>query len=394
MTFNEIVEKDKKFVFPNYGRYNIALAKGQGAYAYSPDGKEYLDFLGGISVCNFGHCNPTINQAVKEQLDTLIHTSNLYYTENQAKLAEWISNTSFPGRTFFNNSGAEANETALKLMRFRGNQIKEGKNVILSLQGSFHGRSSGSLALTGQAKHQQGFEPLLPNIFHVDFNNIEDLKQQFNENVAGIILEPVQGESGIYPVSEDFMVAVRKLCDQYDALMICDEVQTGLGRTGKYFGYEHFSVIPDGFTLAKSLANGIPIGAFHIKEEYKEFLPPGKHASTFGGNPLATRAGIEVMKLLTGGLLDQVNEVSQLLFDILRSCQEKYSCIKELRGKGLMIGVELFVNAKEVLNKCHEEGLLCNAIGESVLRFLPPLIITQKEVSLFEEKINRVFTQF
>ena len=395
LTFEDIMNKDKQYILPNYNRYNVAIIRGRGAYVYDTNNKEYLDFLAGISVCNFGHCNPLINNAVKEQLDTLIHTSNLYYTQNQAELGEWISKISFEGRTFFGNSGTEANEAALKLIRYRGNKISKDKNVILSLKGSFHGRSSGALALTGQSKHQEGFEPLLPNVKHIELNNIEDLRANFNDKIAGIFLEPIQGESGIHPITEDFALEVRKLCDKHDALLIFDEIQTGLGRTGKYFGYEHFPITPDGFTLAKSLANGIPIGAFHIKEKFKDCLPAGKHASTFGGNPLATRAGIEVMKMLTGGLLNQIEDVSKDLFEKLDSLRLKYpSIIKEIRGKGLMIALELSINAKDVLNKCHEEGLLCNAIGDYVLRLLPPLIITQKEVDLFYKKISTVLSKF
>ncbi|GMT49496.1 MAG: acetylornithine aminotransferase [bacterium] len=394
MTSEDIMKQDQDYVLHTYNRYNIALVRGKGTYAYDANGKEYLDFLAGISVCNFGHCNPTINQAVKEQLDVLVHTSNLYYTENQGELARRIAEISFPGKTFFGNSGTEANEAALKLCRYRGNKIHKDKYVILSLKGSFHGRSTGSLALTGQAKHQEGFEPLLPGIYHIEPNNIKDLEDHFNQNVAGIFLEPIQGESGVHSLTKDFVQKARELCDQHNALLIMDEIQTGLGRTGKYFGYEHYPIIPDGFTLAKSLANGIPIGAFHIDNKFKDDLPPGKHASTFGGNPLATRAGIEVMKLLTGGLLDQISDVSQALFTALEQLKTEYSFITEIRGLGLMIALELSINAIDVLKRCHEEGLLCNAIGEHVIRLLPPLTLTHKEIQLFNEKMNRVFSHF
>ncbi len=394
MTEEDIMKQDQDYVLHTYNRYDIALVRGKGAYAYDANGKEYLDFLAGISVCNFGHCNPTINQAVKEQLDTLVHTSNLYYTENQGELARRIGEISFPGKTFFGNSGTEANEAALKLCRYRGNKVHKDKYVILSLKGSFHGRSTGSLALTGQAKHQEGFEPLLPGIYHIEPNNIKDLEDHFNQNVAGIFLEPIQGESGIHSLTKDFVQKARELCDQHNALLIMDEIQTGLGRTGKYFGYEHYPVVPDGFTLAKSLANGIPIGAFHIDNKFKDDLPPGKHASTFGGNPLATRAGIEVMKILTGGLLDQISDVSQALFGILEELKAEYNFVTEIRGLGLMIALELSINGTDVLKKCHEEGLLCNAIGENIIRLLPPLTLTQKETQLFGEKMNRVFSHF
>jgi len=394
MTGEEIKIKDQEYVLPNYGRYDIALTRGEGAYLYDADGKKYLDFLAGISVCNFGHCNPVINAAVKEQLDTLIHTSNLYYTQNQADLAELISKISFPGRTFFCNSGTEANEAALKLIRFRGNKIKSGKNTILSLVDSFHGRTSGSLALTGQEKHREGFEPILHNIFYVKRNDIPRLRGHFYEGVAGVILEPIQGESGIHLLTKEFVKEVQRLCKQYNALLIFDEVQTGLGRTGKYMGYEHFDVVPDGFTLAKSLANGLPIGALHVKEGLKNDLPPGKHASTFGGNPLVTRAGIEVMKLLSDELLDHVNEMSELIFQKLDALKAKYSFIQAVRGHGLMIALDIYINAHDVLNRLHQEGLLCHAMNDRVLRFLPPLIITKKEVELFEEKLNNVFSQF
>lgn len=393
MKSQDMIKQDKEHILATYSRYPITLEKGKGAFVYSPEGKEYLDFLSGISVCNFGHCNETINKAIKDQLDTLIHTSNLYFTEFQGELGKCISDISFPGKTFFTNSGTEANEAALKLCRFRGNQIAQNKNVILSLQGSFHGRSSGSLALTGQKKHQEGFEPLLPNIVNIKFNDIEDLRKNFNENTAAIFIEPIQGESGIHPIDIDYIKEVRKLCDEYDALLIFDEIQTGLGRTGKYLAAEHFGIEADGFTLAKSLANGLPIGAFHIKDKHAEYLPAGKHATTFGGNPLVCRAGLEVMKILTSGLLDNVNKQSDAIFKLLNKLKEKYTFIKEVRGKGLMIALELSVNAQKVLKLCHEEGLLVNAIGESVIRLLPPLTITEAEVELFEKKMGNIFAQ-
>ncbi len=389
----DLINKDQIYVLPNSKRYNLTLVRGNGAYVYDAEGNEYLDFLAGISVCNFGHCNPRINQVIKDQLDKLIHTSNLYYTENQPELARMISEISFPGRTFFCNSGTEANEAALKLIRYRGNSISKGKNIILSLTGSFHGRSSGSLALTGQKKHQEGFEPILPNVFHVQFEDINDLKKHFNDDIAGIFMEPIQGESGVHPISKEFAVEVRRLCDQYDALLIFDEIQTGLGRTGTYFGYEHFGIIPDGFTLAKSLANGLPIGAFHIKESFKDFLPPGKHASTFGGNPLTTRAGIEVIHILYDGLLNHVQEMSKLLIQSLESLKNKYKLIIDIRGRGLMIGIDLSVHSKDFLDNAHSERLLCNAIGDHTIRFLPPLIITQKEIDLFNNKVDHILSK-
>ncbi len=281
----------------------------------------------------------------------------------------------------------------LSLCVIAGNTIRRGKNIILSLLGSFHGRTSGSMALTGQDKHREGFEPILGGVDYVRPNNIEDLNSHFSDDVCGIIIEPILGESGVYPLDEGFVLEVRRLCDKHDALLIFDEIQTGLGRTGRYFAYEHY-LKPDGYTLAKSLANGLPIGVLHIADEFKDFLPKAKHGSTFGANPLVTRAAIEVINILTSGLLDSINRSSELLFGVLGELMVNYPVIKGLRGKGLMIAMELSVSSKGILDSCHNNGLLCNSIGDNILRLLPPLIIGDKEIDLFKKKMTLVLSGF
>ncbi len=384
--------ENKKYVMNTYTSYPIAMEKGQGAYLWDVNGKKYLDFLSGLAVTNFGHAHSSITKAIKKQSKKLLHTSNLFLIPPQIKLAELIASISFPGRTFFCNSGTEANEAAIKFARLRGNNVDQNKHVIVALYDSFHGRTTGSIKLTGQEKYQKGFEPLISGVRYVKRNDISSLEKEFNQDVCAIFVEGIQGESGINPLTSEFVNKTRELCNKNNALFIFDEIQTGIGRTGKYFSYQYFDVTPDIITLAKGLANGLPIGAMHVKEELKDVFSPGNHASTFGGNPFCTTAACEVINLLKAEkTLEHLNEMSNLLFDKLEELKQKApKIITEIRGKGLMIAIQIPQFAKEVNKKLLNQGIITNAIGENVLRILPPFIIQPQEADIFINTLEKI----
>lgn len=394
MKFDELKNREQKAIIPTYGRYPIALSHGKGSWVYDLEGKEYLDFLSGLAVCNLGHSHPRLVQAISDQAAKLIHTSNLYYTDNQVRLAERIAGLSFSGKTFFCNSGAEANEAAIKLARKRGNAKDKKKNKILSLKMSFHGRTVQTITLTGQPKLQEGFDPLPNNFFYVEPNNSSELEQAFDKDVCALFLEAVQGEAGVFPLDEDFVKKARELCDQYDALLIIDEVQTGVWRTGKFLGSQYFSILPDVFTLAKGLANGLPIGALHASEECMDVLGPKTHASTFGGNPLASRAALEVIDVMEEEIVPGMDKVLENLWNTMKELKQQFSIIQEIRGRGFMIALGLKQDAPKVLAAMHDNGLLGNAIGENTIRFLPPLIIGDHEIAAFKDKMTAVLNGF
>ena len=376
---------EKENVIITYSRYPIAFQKGKAAYLWDVEGKKYLDFLSGLAVTNFGHAHPVITKAVQKQAAILIHTSNLFEIPGQIKAAGLISELSFPGRTFFCNSGTEANEAALKLARLRGNTLAKGKNTVLSLTDSFHGRTTGSIKLTGQQKYQEGFEPLISGIKYVTRNDIDSLESAFSDDVCAIFLEGIQGESGIHVLTDSFVNKTVELCEKYDALLIFDEVQTGMGRTGKYFSYQHFGITPDVITLAKGISNGLPTGAMHVQTKHKEIFKPGNHASTFGGNPLCMAAACAVMELLKKKeTMLHIQKMSELLFARLEEVKNLIpGLISEIRGKGLMIAIGLNVDAKEINGKLLKNRVITNAIGNNTLRILPPFIITAKDVDNF-----------
>ncbi|WP_434565483.1 acetylornithine transaminase [Thermoanaerobacterium thermosaccharolyticum] len=377
-----ITSDDKKYIMNTYGRYPLTLVKGNGTKAWDSDGNVYLDFVAGIAVNAFGHCYPPIVDAIKNQAETLIHCSNLYWNENQIELAKIIAENSFGDKVFFANSGAEANEGAIKLAR-KYASIKYGdkRYKIISAKNSFHGRTFGALTATGQMKYHAGFGPLLEGFKYVKYNDIEDIYSALDDDVCAIMIEVIQGEGGIHEGSLEYLKAVREICDKNDIILIIDEVQTGIGRTGKLFAYEHFGITPDIMTLAKALGGGIPIGAIVAKENVAVFKP-GDHASTFGGNPLACAAGIAVMKEVTKeGFLDDVSKKGEYFKEKLNGLKDRYKVIKDVRGKGLMIGCEVDLDdAGEIVLNALKKGLLINCVNHNVLRFVPPLIVTMDEI--------------
>lgn len=377
-----MITYEKKYLMDTYNRYPIMLVKGEGTRVWDSEGNAYLDFVAGIAVNSLGHCHPALVEAIKKQAETLIHCSNLYWNEKQIELAKMISENSFGGKVFFANSGAEANEGAIKLARKYASLKYGGKRYkIITAKNSFHGRTFGALTATGQEKYHKGFGPLLAGFKYVPLNDIEALYEAVDDEVCAIMLEVIQGEGGIHEATPEYVKAVRKICDENDLLFILDEVQTGIGRTGKLFGYEHYGVVPDIMTLAKGLGGGFPIGAIVAKED-KAVFEPGDHASTFGGNPLACAAGIAVLNEVTkDGFLEGVDKKGKYFREGLETLQKKHKVVKEIRGKGLMVGCEVDLeDASEIVLKALEKGLLINSVSHNVLRFVPPLIVTEEEI--------------
>ncbi|NLX77720.1 MAG: aspartate aminotransferase family protein [Clostridiaceae bacterium] len=384
MKLGEIIQKDKKYYMNTFGdRVPVCFTHGRGILLYDTEGNEYHDFFAGIAVSALGHSHSVLVNAICEQAKKLIHCSSLYYIEQQANLAELIVKNSCADRVFFANSGAEANEGAIKLARlyFRKKGLSE-KYEIITLDNSFHGRTLATIAATGQEKYQKQYCPLTPKFSKVPINDIAALENAINEHTCAVMLEPIQGESGVNPTTMEYMRAVRDLCDKKGILLIFDEVQCGLGRTGKLFGYQHYGVEPDIFTLAKALAGGFPIGALCAKEPVAGAFEPGDHGSTFGGNPLACSAGIAVLStIINENLSDNAAEVGNYFFEKMEVIKKDYPIIKEVRGKGLMIGIEFSKPVAKIVNKkIFEKKYLLGTSGESILRILPPLIITKKDM--------------
>ena len=377
---SEVIEKSEQYVMHTYGRFPVVLDHGDGVYLYDENGKKYLDMCAGIAVNALGYNHPTLTKVLQDQVSKMLHVSNYYYTKQLATAAELLVKNSIFDKVFFCNSGAEANEAALKLAKKYGKTKSENKTQIIAMKKSFHGRTHGALALTMQEKYQKSFLPLVPNIQAAEYNNIESVKALINENTCAVILEVIQGEGGVIPATKEFVQEVAALCKANDALLMVDEVQTGIGRTGTLFAFEQYGIKPDVVSMAKGLGGGVPIGAMACKEEVA-VLVPGDHASTFGGNPLVTAAASVVLKELTeNGLLDHVKEVGSYLKEQLLALKEECNCIVDVRGIGLMQGIELTIPALEVEKKCIEEGMLVVGAGEKVVRFVPPLIITKAHV--------------
>lgn len=386
---------DEQYIIPTYGGKTVAFSHGKGCNLWDVEGKVYLDFLSGIAVDGLGHSHPKLVKAIQGQAKKLIHTSNLYLITNQIELAKILVENSFPGKCFFCNSGAESIEAAIKFARKYGHSKAQNKDEIITMTGSFHGRTYGALTATGQQKFHKGFEPLVAGIKYAKFNDIDSVKNLVSENTCAIILEPIQGESGVNPAKEEFLKQLSSLCAEKDILLIFDEVQCGMGRTGKLFAYQHYGTTPDIVTLAKSLGGGVPIGAVIANEKVSSCISPGNHAATFGGNPLATKAAVVTLKtILEDGLLKNAEVMGNYLKDKLNELKDKYGFIKEVRGKGLMLGVEVNCSSKEILKKCMAQGLLIGTAGESVIRFLPPLIIQKKDIDkglkILEDVLNTV----
>ncbi|MCX8034057.1 MAG: aspartate aminotransferase family protein [Thermodesulfovibrio sp.] len=398
MEEKEIIKISEKLLMPTYSRYPIVLRKGRGVRVWDVNDKEYLDFLAGIAVNILGHCPRKVVLAVQKQVQRLIHVSNLYYNEPQLNLAKILIKNSFADRVFFCNSGTEANEGALKLSRiYMKNKFGNDRYEFISAYNSFHGRTFGSLSVTGQKKYHHGFEPLLEGIKFVPFNDIHAIESAITDKTCAIILEPIQAEGGVNVPDKNYLRKVRDICDKEGILLILDEIQTGIGRTGKLFAYEHFGVEPDIVTLAKGLGGGIPIGAILTKEEIANAFAPKTHASTFGGNPVACASAVATLETLLedGYLLDYCQRMSRYFIKKLNSIKEKHpKKIREIRGIGLLIGVELNFSGEEVVKKCIENGLLIGTAGDgTVLRFTPPLIIEKDDIDEAISILDRVLKE-
>lgn len=388
----DISALEEKYLFATYKRSALYCSHGSGVYLYDMDGKRYLDFLGGISVNSLGYGHPRLTRVFTEQGQRLIHCSNLFYHPYQGTLAKKLVEVSGMDRAFFTNSGTEAVEAALKIARAYGNaRAGSGKSVILTLRNSFHGRTFGALSITTQDKYQAPFRPLVPDIEVVGEFTPDALKKAFSDRICAFVMEPVQGEGGVVPLPEAFVRAGRELCDRHDALLVADEIQCGLGRTGKYFAFEHYGIKPDVMTLAKSLAAGYPLGAVLGNSRVAESLGPGDHGTTFGGGPLGCRLALEVLSIIEEeGLISRVDALGRYLIDELRNMAQRHRAIGEVRGMGLMIGIEMGTAAKEAVPRLLKKGIITNAAHDTVLRLLPPFIIEKKNVDEFLAALDAV----
>jgi acetylornithine/N-succinyldiaminopimelate aminotransferase len=383
-----------KYMFQTYGRFPITLVRGEGCRVWDEEGREFLDFVGGIAVCALGHSSSLVTRVLEEQSKRLVHVSNLYYTRPQTDLAGFLVGHSFADRVFFCNSGAEANEAAIKLARRYANE-KSGphRHVIISMQNSFHGRTMATLTATGQAKVKAGYDPLLEGFRFVPFNDFARLEQAFDASVCAVILEPIQGEGGVVCPNPDYLRKVRELCTAREVLLILDEVQVGLGRTGRLFAHENYGITPDIMTLAKALGNGLPIGAMLSTEEFSQAFGPGSHATTFGGTPLVTAVSLAVLKSLVGdGWIEHCKVIGNYFKERLQGLGNKYSFIKEVRGLGLILGLLLDRPGGPIVDACMERGFLINCAQENVLRFLPPLIVERDEIDLLIQTLDTIFS--
>ena len=397
MSLEKVKKAESQFVLPTYDRLPIMVTHGKGVYLYDVKGKKYLDFLSGIGVNALGYAHPAITKVIQKQSAKLIHTSNLFYHAYQAELAKRLTKLSGMDRAFFSNSGTEAWEGAMKLARAYANEKHGGKKFkILALENSFHGRTFGSLATTYTEKYRKPFVPMLPGVEFVKFNDVDDLKAKFTDDVCAIGFEPIQGEGGINPVSKEFMAAARELATKHDALLILDEIQSGMGRTGKMFAFQHYSVKPDIMTLAKPLAGGLPLGAIVCTNKVAAVIHPGMHGTTFGGGPLACAAAVEFLNVIDKQkLLKHAKETGEYFLAQLRKLDATHGEIADVRGVGLMVGVELSDAelAKAVVKEMLAKGIIINRTHETTLRFLPPFIVTKKDVDIVVKTLDAVLTE-
>jgi acetylornithine/N-succinyldiaminopimelate aminotransferase len=389
MNTKEVIAQYDKYVMNTYTRVPAVIVKGKGLKVWDLDGHEYLDFFPGWAVSGLGHCHPKVVNAVRNYLKKIIHVPNNYYNMLQGKLAQKIIEHSFEGKVFFCNSGAEANEGAIKLARSYGN-ANGGRYEIITMENAFHGRTLATITATGQPKYLKGFEPLPAGFNLVAFNDIKAVEAAITDKTAAILVELIQGEGGINVADEIYVRSLRSICDKKDLILIFDEVQTGMGRTGRMFGFEHYGITPDIITLAKSLGGGLPIGAMVAGKKFADVLKPGMHASTFGGSPIACSASLAVFEAIQKeGLLSNTLKMGEYLFKRLNELKDKKPVIKEVRGKGLMIGVELTVPGKEIVEKCFKEGLLINCTHDRVLRIMPGMIVTKKQIDKAIEILDK-----
>ncbi len=388
MNTEQIIEQFDKYVIANYGRLARVITKGQGSYIQDADGNEILDMFPGWAVSGIGHCHRKVVEAIKAQAETLLHIDNTFYIEKQGQLAQMLSERAFGGKSFFCNSGAEANEAAIKLAR---KHTAKDKYKIITAIGSFHGRTLAAVTATAQPKYHNGFGPLPPGFVYVPFNDIEALRGAFDDETAAVMIEPIQGEGGINIATEEYMLSVRQLCDKFGALMILDEVQTGIGRTGKWFGYQHYDIEPDVMTMAKALGGGVAIGAMMAKSEVAASLVPGTHASTFGGNPLACAAAVAVIEAIEEeDLLRNAEDMGRYAKEKLERLRAKHGVIDHIRSVGLMIGIQLKTDGAQIVSDCLEAGLRINCTQGSVLRFMPAMTVSAEQIDKAIEILNNV----
>jgi acetylornithine/N-succinyldiaminopimelate aminotransferase len=388
----DVMDLEKEYLLQNYSRYPVVLEHGEGVWLFDLDGKRYLDLISGIGVNSLGHAHPRIMKVIAEQAHLIIHTSNLYYHQYQGPLAKRIAQASGLQRVFFGNTGTEVVEGALKMAKAHGKRVNPDKFEIVSLENSFHGRSLGALSVTGQSKYRADFEPMLPGVNFVEKNSISQLEDAFSERTAGLILEVIQGEGGVFPIQDDYLAKARELCDRYDALLIYDETQCGVGRPGTYFAYQKFekTVLPDVMVAAKPIACGLPLGFIAANERAAAAISPGMHGSTFGGGPLACRVALEFFDVLDE-LMPQIQRVGAHFRNKMMELKNEFSFVIEVRGQGLMVGVELAMPAAPIVQEAMEQGLLINCTHGNVLRFLPPYTITESDVDTATDILRRVF---
>jgi acetylornithine/N-succinyldiaminopimelate aminotransferase len=381
-TTEDVIQREKQFLLQTYNRYPLVIERGKGVFLFDADGKKYLDFVAGLGVNALGHAHPRIVRTIREQAARAIHLSNLYYNEYQGRLAEKLCTLSGLHRAFFSNSGTEAIEGSIKLARLAGHRAGgAAKSQLVALEGSYHGRSFGSMSVTGQDKYRKGFEPLLEDVKFVPRNDLEALRTAVDDNTCAIVLEPIFGEGGIYECSVDFLKECRTLADRHHAVLIFDEIQCGLGRTGTIFAFHSFGVTPDIVAIAKPIAAGIPLGAFVVKEEFASAISAGQHGTTFGGGPLSCRVALEYLAIVEEEkLLDNVAKVGAYLQEQLQALVDRYSAAQEVRGRGLIQGLQLDVPARPIVEQALAEGVLFNSTQDTVLRFLPPFLLQEKHV--------------
>jgi acetylornithine aminotransferase len=389
---SEIMEQADRVIAKTYQRFPLVLETGKGCTLVDTDGRSYTDFVAGIAVCNLGHAHDGITRAVTRQAQTLWHVSNLYYTVPQVKLAAWLVAHSFADRVFFCNSGAEANEAAIKLARkYFNDRGQNDRFSIIAMEQSFHGRTMATLSATGQDKIKKGFDPVLPGFEFVPFNDISALRAKMGPSICAVLVEPIQGEGGVRCPDTDYLKAVRQICDETGALLIFDEIQTGMGRTGKLFAYEHYGVQPDIMTLAKALANGLPIGAMLATEQVASAFSPGAHASTFGGTPLVSAAALEVCHcLVEKNAIEQGRQSGQYFREKLEALKQRHDCVVDVRGLGLLLAMELNIRGEPIVKGCLRRGFLINCIQDKILRFVPPLIIRPNEIDALVDCLDEM----
>ncbi len=396
MITGDFLADSQKFIMNTYSRQPLVLVKGRGTRLFDSDGKEYIDFVSGVAVCNLGHCHPRIVVALQKQAQRLMHVSNHFHNEPQINLAKALVRRSFADKVFFCNSGTEAVEAAIKLARRYGQEIlKQDRFEIITMRGSFHGRTFGALAATAQERFHKGFEPIVPGFRYVPYNDLKAVDESINDHTCAVLVEPVQGEGGVNVPSAGYLKGLRETCDRNGILLMLDEIQTGMGRTGKLFAYEHYGITPDVMMLAKGLGAGMPIGALLATDKASVALAPGTHGSTFGGNPLACSAALASLETLVEDdiIIPAVAHLGRYFLRGLENLKRKYTFVKDVRGQGLLVGMELDFPCKDIVSDCITEGMLVNCTMDTVLRFMPPLVVTEEEIDMLLDALGRIFSK-